>query len=77
MDADQPGEPGVVVRSIFMNALSTGMAEIATIEVISFCLSPPKSTLVIQSGRSRFAGLDPRYEILVAREDHDHDQVGR
>src|SRR3954463_3480894 len=38
--------------SIFMNARNSWIAEMATIEVISLCLRPPKSTLVIQSGRS-------------------------
>ena len=38
------------VLSMFMNALSTWIAEIATIDVISFCLRPPKSTFDIHSG---------------------------
>ena len=38
--------------SIFMNAFSTWIAEIATIEASSFCFKPPKLTLVIQSGQS-------------------------
>src|SRR6516225_6289085 len=36
---------------MFMNALSTSTAEIATIEVINFCLRPPKSTRDIHNGR--------------------------
>ena len=38
--------------SMFMNAFSTWIAEIATIDASSFCYSPPKLTLVIQSGQS-------------------------
>jgi hypothetical protein len=38
--------------SMFMNAFSTWIAEIATIEASSFCFRPPKLTLVIQSGQS-------------------------
>ena len=37
---------------MFMNAFSTWIAEIATMEASSFCFSPLKSTLVIQSGQS-------------------------
>ena len=59
-----------------MNAFSTWIAEIATIDVISFSLRPVKSTLrhpfrpVLVLG-----GVDLRDEILVAREDHDDDEV--
>src|SRR6267142_4682696 len=38
--------------SMFMKAFSTWIAEIATMEASSFCFSPPKLTLVIQSGQS-------------------------
>src|SRR6185503_3557178 len=43
---------GSKLVSMFMKAFSTWIAEIATIEAISFCLSPPKLTLVIHSGQS-------------------------
>ena len=43
---------GSKMVSMFMNALSTWIAEIATIEARSFCYKPPKLTLVIQSGQS-------------------------
>src|SRR3954465_13315614 len=43
---------GSKLVSMFMKAFSTWIAEIATIEAISFCLSPPKLTLVIHPGQS-------------------------
>jgi hypothetical protein len=53
MHADQPGKLGRVEGgAMLMKAFSTWIAETATIEAISFCLSPPKLTLVIHSGQS-------------------------
>jgi hypothetical protein len=52
MHSDQPGHLGGVERGIDVeNASSTWMAEIATIDASSFCLSPAKSILVIQTGQ--------------------------
>jgi len=52
MATSQPRTVVLTVFSRFMNALSTWMAEMATTDVISFCLRPPKSTLAIHSGLS-------------------------
>ena len=61
---------------MFMNAFSTWIAEIATMEASSFCFSPPKSILVIQSGQSGWPLVSIlRDEILVAGEHHDQDQI--
>ena len=52
MPASQPSFWASNEPSMFMNAFSTWIAEIATIEASSFCFSPEKSTLVIHSGQS-------------------------
>ena len=60
---------------MFMNALSTSTAEIATIEVINFCLRPPKSTRDIHNGRV-LAGVDLRHEVLVTGKNDDQHEIG-
>ena len=62
--------------SMFMNAFSTWIAEIATIEASSFCFRPAEIDLGHPVRPIRMAaGINLRDEILVTGKHHDQNQI--